>query len=241
MEDQIQEIQKALYRVRRKVKEYKLSKSADNPYFDSKYIPYEEINRVINDAFFGEGLVFYQNVTHDGTHAVVEHFAQSPEGVSVKLGETKLPTPKLTPQDAGSAFSYAKRYGAAPLFDLIETKDDDAEGAQQAHRGQQKPAEVPAARTPAPQAARPASLPKAPLREGKGWEPETNAPPAEGTFVLKGRTWILAQMNVKQLSTVVYTGDYTDDHRKLCNAELLKRVAANNTEAIAAVEANSNP
>ncbi len=225
------DIQAALYRVRLKVKESRLHKTADNPYFNSKYIPYEDINEVINSAMAGEGLVFFQNVTHDGTHAVVTHIVQSPQGVIVTLGETKLPTPKLTPQDAGSAFTYAKRYGAAALFDLIETKDDDAEGAQQAHR---QPTRV---ATPTP-ASKPASAP----REGKGWDTG-----ASNSFELKGRKWVLQDMNIKQLGTVAYSADasgmsqYPPNIIKLCEGELLKRVAANDKDAIEMVEANSQP
>lgn len=219
------EMRKALHRARIRVRESKLSKRADNPYYNSKYIPYEDIHEVVTDACLSEGLVYYQNASHDGTHAIITHFVSDAEGGELQIGETKLPTPKMTPQDGGSGFSYAKRYGAAALFNLVETKDDDAEDSQQPYRRASSP-------TPTNKPSPASSAAKA--REGQGWD--------EASFELKGRVWVLSEMNLKQLATVSYSGgNYPQNIVKLCERELLNRVASGDREAASIVEANSAP
>lgn len=212
----------------------RVAKDGDNPYFSSKYQTLDAIQRMLKPALLEEGLSYSQHVDYipEGQCVAVTTMLWNSNGDSLNLGITRLPVPKMTPQDAGSAFSYAKRYALGALFAIEVGEDDDAEKAQNAHRGAPARAATPAptrAASPAPSAAR--------AREGQGWDEE----PKADEMLIKGRKWVLKDMNVNQLSTVAYTGSYLPKHIEQCTTELLRRVAAGDEAAIKAVEANSQP
>jgi hypothetical protein len=114
----------------------KVAKDADNPYFNSKYIPLDSIQMAVKEALLAEGLALSQNVDyqHEGQCAVVTTILVSADGAFYQIGSTRLPVPKLTPQEAGSAFTYARRYALSALFAIVADTDDDGEGAMKPHR-----------------------------------------------------------------------------------------------------------
>ena len=102
-------------------------KDSNNPFFKSSYADLTSVIKVIKEPFAKWGLSFVQlPVTSAGGNGV---------GVSTMLmhksgqwlqGEYLLPMDKVTPQGAGSAITYARRYALQSLVG-IPSVDDDSE------------------------------------------------------------------------------------------------------------------
>ena len=102
-------------------------KDSNNPFFKSSYADLTSVIKVIKEPFAKWGLSFVQlPVTSAGGNGI---------GVSTMLmhksgqwlqGEYLLPMDKVTPQGAGSAITYARRYALQALVG-IPSVDDDSE------------------------------------------------------------------------------------------------------------------
>ena len=116
-------------------------KDSNNPFFKSSYADLTSVIKAIKEPFAKYGLSFVQlPVTSAGGNGV---------GVSTMLmhksgqwlqGEYLLPMDKVTPQGAGSAITYARRYALQSLVG-IPSVDDDSELAM--YRNEPAPVEPP--------------------------------------------------------------------------------------------------
>ena len=116
-------------------------KDSNNPFFKSSYADLTSVIKVIKEPFAKYGLSFVQlPVTSAGGNGV---------GVSTMLmhksgqwlqGEYLLPMDKVTPQGAGAAITYARRYALQSLVG-IPSVDDDGELAM--YRNEPAPVEPP--------------------------------------------------------------------------------------------------
>lgn len=116
------EIAKALFEAQKKMGV--VTKSAENPYFKSKYADLNSILDVVTEPLEAEGILLIQPTTTDGTSNFVTTRLQH-----VKTGEfyestVKLELSKVTMQELGSAVSYARRYTLQSLVRL-QSEDDD--------------------------------------------------------------------------------------------------------------------
>ena len=119
-------------------------KDSNNPFFKSSYADLTSVIKVIKEPFAKYGLSFVQlPVTSAGGNGV---------GVSTMLmhksgqwlqSEYLLPMDKVTPQGAGSAITYARRYALQSLVG-IPSVDDDSELAM--YRNEPEPVEPPPAK-----------------------------------------------------------------------------------------------
>jgi len=103
-------------------------KSADNPYFKSKYADLNAILAAVKPALKVEGVKVYQPPVTDGTTNFVTTrlvHAESGEWIESTM---KLEMSKVTMQEAGSGVSYGRRYTLQGLLGL-ETADDDGNAA----------------------------------------------------------------------------------------------------------------
>ena len=115
-------------------------KDSNNPFFKSSYADLTSVIKVIKEPFAKYGLSFVQlPVTSAGGNGV---------GVSTMLmhksgqwlqGEYLLPMDKVTPQGAGAAITYARRYALQSLVG-IPSVDDDGELAM--YRNEDKVADL---------------------------------------------------------------------------------------------------
>jgi len=102
-----------------------VKKSADNPFFKSKYATLDAIQHHIQPYLTKYGLVVIQkNITNDnGLYVMTEVYeANSNESISSVF---PIIVQKNTPQEYGSAVSYAKRYSLSGLLNLIIADEDD--------------------------------------------------------------------------------------------------------------------
>ena len=119
-------------------------KDSNNTFFKSSYADLTSVIKVIKEPFAKYGLSFVQlPVTSAGGNGV---------GVSTMLmhksgqwlqSEYLLPMDKVTPQGAGSAITYARRYALQSLVG-IPSVDDDSELAM--YRNEPEPVEPPPAK-----------------------------------------------------------------------------------------------
>lgn len=117
-----------------------ITKEADNPYFKSKFAALDSIQQHIKPHLDKSGLVVMQpNVFVDGSPFVKTIVAHVDSGESI---ESIFPVvvSKASPQDYGSAVSYAKRYSISGLLNLIiQDEDDDGETAEGRKVAEEKP------------------------------------------------------------------------------------------------------
>lgn len=102
-----------------------VKKSADNPFFKSKYATLDAIQHHIQPYLTKYGLVVIQkNITNDnGLYVMTEVYeAGNNESISSVF---PIIVQKNTPQEYGSAVSYAKRYSLSGLLNLIIADEDD--------------------------------------------------------------------------------------------------------------------
>ena len=117
-----------------------IKKDSNNPFFKSSYAKLDAIQVHIHPHLLKAGLVVTQvNVSIEGNPFVKSTVWE------VKSGESldsifPIVVSKNTPQEYGSAVSYAKRYSLSGLLNLvIEDEDDDGNAASQTQKADDKP------------------------------------------------------------------------------------------------------
>lgn len=127
--DKIDELAKALNTFRTKVRQP--AKSADNPFFKSKYVQLEGVVAAIDDALEETGLSYTQDVTSDGDQVSVATVILHESGQYIELGPLSVPVSKKDAQAFGSAETYARRYSLSAAFGITSDIDDDGNAATQ--------------------------------------------------------------------------------------------------------------
>lgn len=104
-------------------------KSADNPFFKSKYVPLPSVIAAIKKFGAPHGLSYMQmpvtNERGTGIQTIVMHSS----GEYIKHDPFFLPMDKQTAQGAGSAITYSRRYSLSAAFGIDSDPDDDGNGA----------------------------------------------------------------------------------------------------------------
>lgn len=99
-----------------------------NPHFKNKYADLTAVIETVRKPLNDNGIAFTQMTeNHGGAICLVTRFIHS-SGQWVS-GEYPLPA-NVTPQQLGSALTYAKRYSLAAMAGISSDEDDDAEGAR---------------------------------------------------------------------------------------------------------------
>ena len=96
-------------------------KTADNPFFHSKYLPLDELVGGLLPTLKKQGLLI--------THSTHEKFVVT-SVIDIESGElvsSAFPLQEgIDPQKIGSAITYARRYNIGQIFNIITDEDDDA-------------------------------------------------------------------------------------------------------------------
>jgi len=116
-------------------------KDSNNPFFKSNYADLTSVIKVIKEPFAKHGLSFVQlPITSVGGNGIgVATMLMHDSGQWIK-SEYLLPMDKVTPQGAGSAITYARRYALQALVG-IPSVDDDSEMAM--YRNEPAPVAIP--------------------------------------------------------------------------------------------------
>lgn len=107
---------------------------ATNPFFKSNYATLKNVIDTVKPVLNENGIYFQQKATmQDGLIGVETVFIG--HGGQLSSGFVFVPPAKATPQDLGSALSYAKRYSLSLACGVASTdEDDDAETIQEKYR-----------------------------------------------------------------------------------------------------------
>lgn len=104
--------------------------TAVNPFFKSKYAPLPEILNEIRPLLNENGLIFIQNTGAIEDKIYVETILYHTSGESYSTDKLCLRPDKNTPQGAGSAITYARRYQLTALLGITNEDDDDGNAAE---------------------------------------------------------------------------------------------------------------
>ena len=104
-------------------------KTADNPFFKSKYADLAAVVETARPVLTRHGLGVVQSADCDGELAVVETLLVHTSGEWFKSRTVLKPT-KADPQGMGSAVTYARRYAYMAIIGMA-AEDDDGNAASQ--------------------------------------------------------------------------------------------------------------
>ncbi|MBA4166532.1 MAG: ERF family protein [Chitinophagaceae bacterium] len=111
-----------------------ISKESKNPFFKSSYADLPTILKAINPVLQRNGLVVLQ--FPEGESGLTTRLLHS-SGEWMESTYTMKPV-KATPQDAGSAITYQRRYAIGAILNLDIDNDDDGNSAS--GKGEKQPA-----------------------------------------------------------------------------------------------------
>lgn len=118
-------------------------KSADNPYFKSKYADLSEVWEVIRKPLSDNGLSVVQLPGWDKDTGRVTLTTMLLHTSGQKISSTISMRPeKDTPQAVGSAITYARRYALAAMVGVVQ-EDDDGQEASRPENEQRPPEKKP--------------------------------------------------------------------------------------------------
>lgn len=102
--------------------------TADNPYFNSKYIPLQVVMDSLKEPLQANGISYTFAVKKaDSGYEVSIIIIDIENGDTETLGV--FPITELSPQKIGSAISYARRYLLMSVFNIAPEVDDDGNAA----------------------------------------------------------------------------------------------------------------
>ena len=125
--ESISELAKAFAKTQQEMKQP--LKNAENPFFNSTYVPLENVAQSITEVATKNGLSYSQEPTViDGVVSVTTLVMHS-SGEWIEYEPLRLKPDKNNIQGCGSAITYAKRYALSAIFGITSDKDDDGNGA----------------------------------------------------------------------------------------------------------------
>lgn len=98
-------------------------KTANNPFFKSKYLPLEWIMNILSPILIEKKLLVY----HTSTWDLCQTFVRCIESDEFVVSEFTITG--IDPQKMWSAITYAKRYNLGQIFNIITDEDDDGNKA----------------------------------------------------------------------------------------------------------------
>lgn len=128
MSDNVQQLFAGLVKLRAKIKQPTKSKS--NPFFKSKYVDLEGVQKAIDDAKEGTGIDYTQFIetSPDGMTGV-STMIYSDKGDYIISDPLYLRPAKNDPQGNGSVITYSRRYQLSSMFGISSDIDDDGNSA----------------------------------------------------------------------------------------------------------------
>jgi hypothetical protein len=106
-----------------------VSKDSENPHFRNRYASLDSILDYVRPLLSSHGLALVQgggDIINGGLMVTTTIVHESGQWISSSF---EMPLEKQTPQAAGSAITYGKRYGVSALLALSTDEDDDGAAA----------------------------------------------------------------------------------------------------------------
>lgn len=112
--------------------------TADNPFFKSKYAPLNEILNLVRPILTRYGLSIIQAPSGDGENISISTVLLHESGEWIEFPPLVLKADKVTPQGAGSAITYGRRYALSAVLGISSEDDDDGNHASQPQKESKK-------------------------------------------------------------------------------------------------------
>lgn len=159
-----------------------VTKDKVNPFFKSKYADLSSVVETAKPIIGGEGLAIAQFVSNMDGATTLKTFLMHVSGQWIG-DEMILHLGKSTPQDQGSAITYAKRYAYCAALGIVSDEDDDGNGGTRAAQSTPASAQTTTKQADAPKTTRVKAPSTAKSEETK---PEGTVN-LSGLFAIKGR------------------------------------------------------
>lgn len=104
-------------------------KDKSNPFFNSKYVPLENIVEVITQTAPNHGLSFIQYPVNNENKVGIVTMLMHKSGEFIQTEPIFALPGKQDAQGAGSVITYLKRYSLAAVFGITSDEDDDGNAA----------------------------------------------------------------------------------------------------------------
>ena len=117
-------------------------KSANNPFFKSKYTTLDVLVDTAKPLLQSNGLSYIQSCGGDGANVSLTTLLMHSSGEWIESDALVLKADKQTAQGAGSAITYARRYALAAMLGLASDEDDDGNDASGNKADKKSPAQV---------------------------------------------------------------------------------------------------
>lgn len=104
--------------------------TATNPFFKSKYAPLSDILNLARPLLFEHGLSLIQSPGGSENDVSVTTLIVHKSGQWIESDPLILKPDKVTPQGAGSAITYARRYAVSAMLGISSEDDDDGNHAE---------------------------------------------------------------------------------------------------------------
>lgn len=138
--DSIKNISSALSKFQGEVKNP--PKSANNPFFKSKYTTLDVLVDTAKPLLQSNGLSCIQSCGGNGADVSVTTLLMHSSGEWIESDALVLKADKQTAQGAGSAITYARRYALSAMLGLASEDDDDGNSASGNKPSSKPPASV---------------------------------------------------------------------------------------------------
>lgn len=103
---------------------------ANNPFFNSKYAPLDEVINTIKEPLSKHGLSYIQMPnSEDGALVSITTMLLHESGEWIESDPLKLKNDKPTAQGSGSSITYARRYQLSAMLGIASEDDDDGNTA----------------------------------------------------------------------------------------------------------------
>jgi len=104
--------------------------TADNPFYKSTYAPLDVVIDDVRPVLNKHGIAIMQDVASSGDDVIISTMLLHISGEWIQQEGMRLPMEKITPQGAGSAVTYGRRYTLPMMAGTATEKDDDGNAAE---------------------------------------------------------------------------------------------------------------
>jgi len=103
---------------------------ANNPFFNSKYAPLDEVINTVKEPLSKHGLSYIQMPnSEDGNLVAITTMLLHESGEWIESEPLKLKSDKPTAQGSGSSITYARRYQLSAMLGIASEDEDDGSTA----------------------------------------------------------------------------------------------------------------
>ena len=136
--ESIKEIAAALSAFQSEVKDP--SRNGENPHFKSKYVQLDGLLAAVRPILANHGLSLMQSTGGDGVNISVSTLIMHTSGEWIETEPLVLKAQQATPQGAGSACTYGRRFSLSAALGVAWDDDDDGNAASTPPKAEKKSA-----------------------------------------------------------------------------------------------------